>query len=449
MRFVWILLLLLLPACQRALPLAEIPDFEVAADLTGFKKLRPVAFESASIEIKRGTEYVAYPYWRFSFDYVDLSLLDACNAFLKNRFSASVSQWSSGSKDFGDWKSETADFVLNALSESGYDVVQPLTSSFHQERIKMRAEILISAHIKEIQSNICNVFNVFYFKDAELAAGNATITVEWEVFDRLKDKVVARLTTQGLGIVEKPTQNGNTLILLRALEDAARHLAHTKQFQNIVQGRANVQSLIQTEQKRSPLRLKRYIPKNLKPLHEKAYLTKRAIVAIGEKEGTGFFISPDGYILTSLKNVGEAQNISITDSQGTRLTAQVIRKNDRLEIALLKADMSNHTALPIADESLTKPLMDVFTIGNPSDFYARNTLGRGTISSWRTKTRWEQNFIQASIPTTSGYAGAPLMDEYGRVLGIHDGRNTSETNFSFYVPIWDALRALKIEFKNS
>ncbi len=449
MRWILFFLCLFLTACQRAMPLAEIPEFEVVADLKGQKNLRPVAFDSAIIELQRGTDYVAYPYWRWSFDHLDLSLLDACNAFLKNRFSASLSQWSSGSKDFGDWDSETADFVLNALADAGYDVVQPLSSSFHQERIKLRAELLLSAHITEIQSNICNVLNVFYFKDTELVAGNATITVEWEVFDNLKDRVIARLTTKGLGVVEKPTQNGNTLVLLRAIEDASRQLAHLQKFQDIVLGKVNVQHLVQSEKKQTKIRVKPAYAKNQKPIYEAPYLMKRSIVAIGEKEGTGFFISPDGYILTALKNVGEAKNIAITDSQGTRLPAQVLRINDRLDVALLKVDLTNHMALSVADETTPKELDDVFTIGNPTDFYARNTLGRGSISALRIKSKKDQHFIQVSIPTTTGYAGAPLLDSYGRVLGLHDGRNSGETNFSFYIPIWDVLRALGIEFKKS
>jgi hypothetical protein len=39
------------------------------------------------------------------------------------------------------------------------------------------------------------------------------------------------------------------------------------------------------------------------------------------------------------------------------------------------------------------------------------------------------------------------MDEYGHVLGIHDGRNLDETSFSYFIPIHDVLRSLKIQLK--
>lgn len=449
MRFVWVFLLLILSGCQRAMPLAVIPEFEVPEDLKGKTNLRPVGFDSAFIDLKRGTDYVAYPYWRWSFDNVHLSWADTCNASLKNRFSASVSQWATGSKDFGDWESETADFVERPLIEAGYDIAGAKHSSFHQAWEKKRAEILLSAHIVEIQSNICHVLNFLYFRETNLSAGNATIQVEWEIFDKLQDRVIARLTTQGLGVVEKPTENGNTFVLLRALEDATRQLAHQKTFQEIVGAKVDIRSLVKKEKNQKPLTIKAPFAKNLKPIYESSFLLKRAVVAIDEKKGTGFFISPDGYILTALKNVGNAKKVALTDNQGTRLTATVLRKNTRLGVAFLKVDLSNHAALSVAPEALLKELTEVFTIGNPSDFYARNTLGRGIISSSRFKSQKDQRFIQATLPTTGGYAGAPLLDNYGRVLGVQDGRNLDETNFSFYVPIHDILRALRIEFKNS
>ncbi len=448
MRKIWVIFLFFLSACQMAMPLIMPSDFEVSENLTG-KKSRPIAFDSAMIEIKRGTDYVAYPYWRWSFDYVNLGLLDACNVYLKNRFGASVSQWAAGATDFGDWESETAGFIEEALIEAGYDVVSARTSHFHKEREKLRSELLLSAHITSIQSNICNVFNLFYFKDADLMAGNATITVDWEVFDKLQDRVVGTFTTQGFGVVEKPTQNGNTFLLLKALEDAAAHLAHLKDFQNLVLGKVNVQDLIQREKDQRPIFMKRYQPKNFTSLYEKAYLQKRAVVVVGDSEGTGFFISPEGYILTSLKNIGTAKQVALTDEQGTRFVAPVIRTNDRLGVALLKADIMRHTALPVAEEKIFKELSEVFTIGNPSDFYAKNTLSRGTITQIHTKSRKEIPVLQVDIPTTLGYAGAPLLDEYGRVLGIHEGRNKGETNFSYYIPIWEVLRALNIKYKNS
>ena len=438
------LLCFYLTGCQMAMDLAPVISREDRPEvLLGKNKGRPIAYDSAIIELKRGTPYVAYPYWRWSFDDVNLTWLDQCNVSLKNRFSASIEEWSTGESAFGGWESEAAVFVEAPLKELGYDVVSHQKSSFRQQYEKHRSELLLSAHIKQIKSNICNVFNILYFKDADLVAGNAVISVHWEVFDKLKDKVIATFDTQGMGVVEKPTKNGEQLILLRALEDAADNLGRMDDFIRLVRGKSDVRQLLKKEKAQSSVVIKVKTPKT-KMIYENSNLLKRSVVQVGES-GTGFFISSDGYILTNLKNVGHAETVSVTDNYGVRQNAKVIRPNERLGVVLLKMDLENHAFLDITKEELSKDLKEVFTIGNPADYTARSTLARGMVSAWRMKAKKDQHFIQASIPTTQGYAGAPLMDEYGHVLGIHDGRNLNETTFSYFIPIHDVLRALKIQ----
>ena len=57
MRFVWVFLLLILSGCQRAMPLAVIPEFEVPEDLKGKTNLRPVGFDSAFIDNQSAPVY--------------------------------------------------------------------------------------------------------------------------------------------------------------------------------------------------------------------------------------------------------------------------------------------------------------------------------------------------------------------------------------------------------
>lgn len=445
MKRIWIFLVLFLCGCQTAMDLHEITPRE-EREAVKIQKSRPIAYDSASIDLKRGTTYAVYPYWRWSFDGVHISLMDACNVSVKNRFSASTAEWATGESVFGGWDSEAATFVENPLKDLGYDVVSHTKSAFRQEREHRRAELLLSAHIVEIKSNICNVFNAFYLKDINIVAGNATVVVKWEVFDKLKDEVVATFESQGFGLVDKPTQEGNRLILLRALEDAADALGRQDQFIRLVQGKTNVRDLIAKEKTQKVITLKVKEAK-VSPIYERLTGLKRSVVQVAD-DASGFFVAPDGYILTNLKAVGSADNVAIVDSQGTRQTAQVVRRNERLGVALLHMDVKNHPYLDVAPEQLTKELTEVFTIGNPADFQARSTLARGTVSASRFQSTKEQHFIQASIPTTEGYAGAPLIDENAQVLGLHDGRNTDETTFSYFIPIHDVLRAMNIKLEH-
>ncbi len=439
------LLLLLLTGCQMAMKFPEQPRMEKVPSLPPLYKQRPIAFEKALIDLPRGQTYIAYPYWRWSFDNVNIGLFEACNVTSKNRFANSTADWAMGEKKFGAWQEEAAEFFNTPLKEMGYDIVDAFSTTFKRTREKRRAELLISARITDIKSNQCNLFNSILMHTESLIGGDAYIQVEWEVYDTLADKVIATFTTTGIGVVEKPTEKGNELILLRALQNAAERLGHEEDFYRLITQQGTLDDLMKSEEKQTPIILEMQQKQNTRPLDENYFLTKRATVTVGE-EASGFYITRDGHILTTAEAVGSARYVTISDSQGARFQAQVLRTNFRLNVALLKGAAYKTYMLPIAEEELLKPLMKVFVVGNPEGGQHRATITQGIVSNLRFKKKKYQDFIQASITTTAGYAGAPLLDEFGNVLGLHDGRNSEETSFSYFIPIHDALRALKIEF---
>lgn len=444
MKKLLLFLLLFLFGCQMSMKFPEQSEMMQIPKLPEFFKQRSIAFEKVLIDLPRGQTYIAYPYWRWSFNNLDISLLESCNALLRYRFSNSTEDWAMGEKKFGDWQSEAAEFVNTPLKELGYDVIEASTTTFKRYREKRKAELLLSARITDIKSNQCNLFNFLYFRDADLIAGDAYIQVEWEVYDTLADKVIAKFTTTGIGEVEKPTEKGNELILLRALSDAADRLAHEEDFYRIMTQQDTLKDLIKAEGKQKPIVLDMPRKQEEQPLNEHYVFTKRATLTIGE-DASGFYITRDGHILTTAEAVGSARVVAVEDSQGVRYQAKVLRTNFRLNVALLKAQASKTSYLPVAEEDILKPLMNVFTIGNPEGGQMRATVTKGIISNHRFTKKTNENFIQVSIPTTKGYAGSPLLDEFGNVLGLHDGRNSEETNFSYYIPVHDALRALNIQ----
>ena len=439
------ILLVFVAGCQTAMPYPTPPVPAPLPTLPPAFQQRSIAFEKALIDLPRGQTYIAYPYWRFSFRDLDISLLESCNALLRYRFSNSTEDWAMGEKKFGDWQSEAADFVNAPLKELGYDVIEASATTFKRHREKRKAELLLSARIVDIKSNQCNLFNFLYFRGASLTAGDAYIRVEWEVYDTLADKVIARFSTEGVGEVAKPTEKGNELILLRALSDAAANLAHEEDFYRIITQQNTLNDLMKNEEKQSPIVLDMSRHPEIRPLNEHYPFTKRATVTVGEN-ASGFYITRDGHILTTAEAVGNARVVTVDDSLGVRYQAKVIRTNFRLNVALIKAVAHKTAYLPVAEESILKPLMPTFTIGNPEGGQMRATVSQGIVSNHRFKRKTNENFIQVTIPTTAGYAGAPLLDEFGNVLGLHDGRNSEETNFSYFIPIHDAFRALNIKY---
>lgn len=428
-----------------AMELPNLSEIDQIPALPPLYKQRPIAFEKALIDLPRGQTYIAYPYWRWSFDHLDISVFESCNTTSRNRFSNSTADWATGEKKFGAWQDEAAEFFNEPLKEMGYDVVDAFASTFKRGREKRRAELLISARITDIKSNQCNLFNFILSKDESLIGGDAYIEVEWEIYDTLADKVIATFTTTGIGFVEKPTEKGNELILLRALQNAAERLGHEEDFYRLITQQDTLDNLIKAEAKQKSIILEMQQKQRTKPLNENYFLTKRASVTVGEG-ASGFYITRDGHILTTAEAVGSARTVTIENSQGNRTQAKVLRTNFRLNVALLKSSEYKTYLLPIKEEEMLKPLMKVFVVGNSEGGQSRATVTDGIISNNRFKKKKNQYFIQASITTTAGYAGAPLLDEFGNVLGLHDGRNSEETAFSYFIPIHDALRALNIQF---
>ena len=447
MKNLFLILVVLLGGCQLSMDLPAVPVAGEIPQLPPASKQRSIAFEKAVIDLPRGQTYIAYPYWRWAFDNVDVGWLETCNATSRYRFANSTADWAMGEKKFGSWQDEAATFFNTPLKEMGYDVVDAFSTTFKRNREKQRAELLISARIKNIVSNQCHLFNMFFFKDETLIGGDAYIDVEWEVYDTLADKVIATFTTSGIGIVQRPTEKGNELILLRALSQAAEHLGHEAGFYRLITHQGTLNELIGAEEKQTPIVLQMQQNQETRPLNEHYFSSKRAAVTVGEK-ASGFYITHDGHILTTAEAVGSARRVAVSDSYGNRFEAQVLRTNSRLNVALLKGVVQKTSAFPIAEESILTPLMKAFTIGNPEGGQARATVTEGIISNHRFKKKENQTFIQVSIGTTAGYAGAPLLDEFGNVLGLHDGRNSEETMFSYYIPIHEALRALNIQFSS-
>ena len=213
MKKILLLWLIFLTGCQLAMKYPELPEVEKVPPLPPLYKQRPIAFEKAIIDLPRGQTYIAYPYWRWSFDNVDIGLFGACNSTSKHRFANSTADWAEGEKKFGSWQDEAAEFFNSPLKERGYDVVDVFSTTFKRNRENRRAELLISARITDIKSNQCNLFNSILMQSESLIGGDAYVEVEWEVYHTLADKVIATFNTAGIGIVSKPTEKGNELIL--------------------------------------------------------------------------------------------------------------------------------------------------------------------------------------------------------------------------------------------
>jgi serine protease Do len=137
-----------------------------------------------------------------------------------------------------------------------------------------------------------------------------------------------------------------------------------------------------------------------------------------QSSGSGFFISPDGYIVTNNHVVENAEDIKITLKNGDILPATVVGHDDATDLAVIKVKGSG---FPFVDfENSAKPRVGdwVIAIGNP--FGLGNTATAGIVSAYgRDIGDSFVDFIQIDAPINRGNSGGPTFDTYGRVIGVN------------------------------
>ena len=135
--------------------------------------------------------------------------------------------------------------------------------------------------------------------------------------------------------------------------------------------------------------------------------------------GTGFFISPQGHILTADHVVSGAARVMVRDASGLSRSARVLRRNEDDDIAVLKIERVKGNWLQLAGAGGGRMGESVFTIGfpNPEVQGEMAKFSDGRISSL-SGIRDDPRNLQLSIPALPGNSGGPVLDGEGRVIGM-------------------------------
>lgn len=155
--------------------------------------------------------------------------------------------------------------------------------------------------------------------------------------------------------------------------------------------------------------------------------------AQAQYSGTGFLISSEGYILTSLHLIKNADSVFVENSKTGRIKVQKIYKGIHHDIALLKIDEDQSKELGKIPFMLKKREAElgekVFTLGFPREDIV---YGEGSVSS---ASGYEGDTLayQISIPLNPGNSGGPLLDEQGNLIGIISGKNTGQEASSYAI----------------
>src|SRR5215831_16684616 len=132
--------------------------------------------------------------------------------------------------------------------------------------------------------------------------------------------------------------------------------------------------------------------------------------------GSGFIISPDGYILTNAHVVSGAKDVTVKLTDRREFTAKVVGSDPQEDIALLKIDARGLPAVQIGDPSKLKVGQWVIAVGSPFGF--ENSVTAGIVSA-KSRSLPESGyvpFIQTDVAVNPGNSGGPLFDLDGEVM---------------------------------
>jgi len=152
--------------------------------------------------------------------------------------------------------------------------------------------------------------------------------------------------------------------------------------------------------------------------------------------GSGFVISPDGYILTNNHVVDGVDEIKVYFSDGAIRDAKIIGQDPKTDLALIQvADAKNLTALPLGDSDAILPGDFVVAIGDPFGLDHTVTLGIVSAKGRELGQGPYDDYIQTDAAINPGNSGGPLLDLSGAVIGINSAINPQANTIGFAVPI--------------
>jgi serine protease Do len=136
-------------------------------------------------------------------------------------------------------------------------------------------------------------------------------------------------------------------------------------------------------------------------------------------QGSGFFISADGYAVTNNHVVDGADKVEVTADDGKTYKAKVIGTDQRTDLALIKVDGGSN--FPFAKLSDTKPRIGdwVLAVGNPFGLGGTVTAGIVSASGRDIGNGPYDDFIQIDAPVNKGNSGGPAFNTNGEVIGVN------------------------------
>ncbi len=137
-------------------------------------------------------------------------------------------------------------------------------------------------------------------------------------------------------------------------------------------------------------------------------------------QGSGFFISEDGYLVTNNHVVDEGEAFTVVLNDGTEMDAKLIGKDSRTDLAVLKVEPTRKfTYVAFADDSKVRVGDWVVAVGNPFGLGGTVTAGIISANGRDIGSGPYDNFLQIDAAVNHGNSGGPAFNLNGEVVGIN------------------------------
>lgn len=177
--------------------------------------------------------------------------------------------------------------------------------------------------------------------------------------------------------------------------------------------------------------------------------------------GSGFIVSPDGFIVTNDHVAGNATRIDVTMTNGQRLEAELIGTDPVSDLSLLKVKGNNLPYLTLGNSDQIIVGEWAIALGNPFGLFEINdkpTVTVGVISSTgmnlgRIDNRLYRDMIETDAAINGGNSGGPLVNSLGEVVGVNTliftgGQSQTFVGYGFAIPI-NKVKRIVAELRKS
>ncbi|RYZ03068.1 MAG: serine protease [Myxococcales bacterium] len=318
-------------------------------------------------------------------------------------------------------------FALEALRKAGYNAVGAENLVFGKDDAE-KADLVLGGTVKELQ---CRTLRGWL---------RCSVGIEWQLLDRESDRVVYQVLTRHAEY-RLPSDN-----------DAAAGKALTLGALRALMKRATFQRLAERERavlpKDDDFAAATFKPCSAEPHDMPADFEKVAdgtvVIKSGGGVGSGFFLGPDGLVLTAAHVVSSGK-VELKTRDGKTLKATVVRLSHRSDVALLTVGKSVAPRSCLELEPAPRsPGQDIYAIGSPAGEQLAFSLSRGIVSGLRTIA--DVPLLQTDASLSPGNSGGALVEQKGRIVGVVSRKIAGHAveGLGFAIPIEAGLLALRL-----